>query len=97
MSILNNKNIIRGIKPIRERATFGQDPNFIFDKKKPIAPHNFPLSTWTEYKIYGYRKDKITGIKRPYWLTKRLPTGRPLTPKMVGLDGFFDIQSNQIM
>jgi len=97
MSILNNRKIIRGIKPIKEGPTFGHDPHFIFDKKKPITPHNYPLSTYTDWHIYGYKKNKITGMKKPYWLTKRLPTGRELNPRMVGLDGFFDIKTTQVM
>ena len=97
MSILNSNKIIKGISPIREKPTFGSDPHFRFDKTKPMGEHNFPLSTWTLFHIYGYRKDPITGIKRPYWLTKRLPTGRTLNPRMVGLDGFFDIKTTQVI
>ena len=54
---------------------------------------NYPLSKYTDWEIYGYKwKDKYKVIKEPYWLTKRLPTGKEITPKMVGLDGFFDIK-----
>jgi hypothetical protein len=102
MTILSNpKGIITGVKP-KIRPTHGNDPakefNIEFDKTKPLAPHNFPLTKYTDWKIYGYKKDPYTGIKRPYWLTKRLPTGRPIEPKMVGLDGFFDIKPlNQVL
>jgi len=55
----------------------------------PLGEHNFPLTQRTHWQIYGYRKDPFTGIKRPYWMEKVLPTGKKLTPKMCGLDGFF--------
>jgi hypothetical protein len=84
------------MKPIKERPY--RDSDVLFDKELPITKHNFPLTTYTNWKIYGYKKDPLTGIKRPYWLDKRLPTGRPLTPKMCGLDGFYDVRStNQVI
>ena len=49
------------------------------------------MTSYTDYRIYGYKKDPFTGIKRPHWLRKRHPTGQPLEPKMVGLDGFFKV------
>lgn len=61
-----------------------------------MGEHNFPLSKFTLWKIYGYRKDPYTGIKRPHWLEKKLPTGQQLTPRMVGLDGFFKVDHVQI-
>jgi hypothetical protein len=101
MTILDNRKIITGVKP-KIRPTHGNDQggdfDLKFDKTYPLGPHNYPLTKYTDWKIYGYRKDPFTGMKRPYWLTKRLPTGRPITPKMVGLDGFFDIKPiNQVM
>ena len=54
--------------------------------------HNYPLTRKTTYKIYGYKKDKITGIKTPHWIKAELATGRNLTPQAVGLDGFYDVQ-----
>ena len=88
MTILNSQRIITGVKS-KIRPTFNDGR---FNKKLPIGEHNFPLSKYTDWQIYGYRRDPFTGIKRPYWLTKRLPTGRQLNPKMVGLDGFFDVK-----
>jgi hypothetical protein len=94
MTLLNNPNIITGVKSIKERATY-RDGHF--SKHKPLGPHNFPLSKYTTMRIYGNKKDKFTGIKRPYWLDKTFVTGRQITPKMCGLDGFFDIRPiNQI-
>ena len=89
MGILNNPKIITGVKPRKTPPTF-RDGRFI--KTEPLGEHNFPLSKYTDWDIYGYRKDPFTGMKRPYWLTKRLPTGRPLTARMVGLDGFFSVK-----
>ena len=96
MTILNNPKIITGIKS-KIKPKYG-DEAFTFDKTVPLGSMNFPLTKYTDWKIYGYRKDPFTGIKRPYWLTKRLPTGRQISPKMVGLDGFFDIKpTNQVI
>ena len=96
MTILNSQ-IIRGINPIKQKPKYG-DKAFTFDKTFPMGPMNFPLTKYTDYKIYGYKKDPFTGMKRPHWLTKRVPTGRKITPKMCGLDGFFDIKPiNQVI
>ena len=87
-------NIIRGVKS-KTPPQFGNDERLGFDKTIPIHSHNFPLTKYTTWKIYGYKLDGI--FKKPFWLTKQLPTGRPITPKMCGLDGFFDIKAiNQI-
>lgn len=95
MSILNNPRIITGVKSKKERATFNDGH---FQKNQPLGPHNFPLSKYTTMRIYGYKKDKLTGIKKPYWLDKTFVTGRQITPKMCGLDGFFDIRPiNQVI
>ena len=94
MSILDNPKIIRGVKPIHQRPTL-RDGHF--QKDQPLGPHNFPLSKYTTMRIYGYKKDPRTGIKRPYWLDKTFVTGSPITPKQCGLDGFFDIRPvNQV-
>lgn len=90
--MLNNK-IITGVKP-KTRPTYRDGG---FDKEKPLHPHNFPLTKYTIWQIYGYKKEGVLGLKKPYWLTKTLPTGRPLTPKLVGLDGFYTVRPlNQI-
>ena len=90
-----NSKIIKGIKPIKNKPTYNQGR---FNKNLPIEEHNFPLSKYTNWEIYGYKKDPVTGIKRPYWLNKVLPTGQSLTPKKVGLDGFFTVKpTNQII
>ena len=95
MTILNQKEIIRGVKPIKNKPTFNDGG---FDKARPLGEHNYPLTKYTDWQIYGYKKDKFTGIKRPYWLTKRLPTGQPLTAKLVGLDGFYTVKpQNQVI
>ena len=69
-----------------------RDAGFKFNKEMPISPHNFPLTKYTKWEIYGYKKDKLTGIRYPYWLDKVLPTGVALTPKKVGLDGFYTVK-----
>ena len=90
---LNNVGAM-SIKP-KVAPKFGNDPRLGFDKKAPIHSHNFPLTKYTTWKIYGYKNDGI--FKKPFWLTKVLPTGHQITPKSVGLDGFFDIKAvNQI-
>ena len=95
--MLNSQQIIKGIKPIKQKPKYG-DKAFTFDKEIPLGTMNFPLTKYTDWKIYGYRKDPFTGIKRPYWLTKRLPTGVEINPKICGLDGFFDIKPiNQVI
>ena len=94
MAILTNPKIITGIKS-KTPPTFNSGR---FDKNQPLGEHNFPLTKYTVWNIYGYKKDKLTGLKKPFWLEKVLPTGKPLTPKLVGLDGFFTVQpKNQIM
>jgi len=94
MTILNNPTIITGVKS-KTPPTFNDGS---FDKNKPLGEHNFPLTKYTTYKIYGYKKDPLTGIKRPFWMTKKHPTGRPLNARMCGLDGFFDIKPiNQVI
>ena len=92
--ILETNQIIKGVKNIKFKPTYNSGS---FDKTKPIGEHNFPLTQRTVWDIYGYRRDPLTGIKRPYWMQKILPTGRTLTPKMCGLDGFFDVKSKQQM
>ena len=93
--ILSNPRIITGMKPIKEKPKFANNPDIHFDKTIPIHSHNFPLSKYTIWKIYGYRKDPITGMKKPYWLTKKLPTGKSISHRDVGLDGFYDIKTYQ--
>ena len=88
--IMDTTNIIKGVKP-KVRPTYNGGR---FRKDKPLSEHNFPLSKTTHYQIYGYRKDK-SGIKRPYWMEKIVPTGRHLTPRMCGLDGFYDIKATK--
>ena len=88
MTILNSKEIITGIKPIKNKPTFNSGG---FNKELPLGPHNFPLTKYTDYRIYGYKKDKLTGIKRPEWVRYRGATGKPLYPKTVGLDGFYNV------
>ncbi len=88
--ILSNQKIITGIKP-KIRPKYG-DEAFKFDKTIPLNTMNFPLTKYTHWKIYGYRKDPFTGMKRPFWLNKKLPTGHKITPKLCGLDGFYDIK-----
>ena len=97
MGILDTNKIITGVKPISLSPTY-RNEFFKFNKKKALGEHNYPLTKYTEWKIYGYKKDKLTGIRTPYWISKTLPTGRPLTPKLVGLDGFYTVQPlNQVM
>ena len=88
--ILDTTNIIKGVKP-KVRPTYNGGR---FRKDKPLSEHNFPLSKTTHYQIYGYKKDK-SGIKRPYWMEKIVPTGRHLTPRMCDLDGFYDIKATK--
>ncbi len=87
--------IAKGINPIKNKPTFNSGG---FNKELPLGMHNFPLTKYTDWRIYGYRKDPFTGIKRPHWLRKRHPTGKPLEPKDVGLDGFYHvIPLNQVI
>ena len=90
MGILSNPKIISGVKSIKQRATL--NGGTFLQKNQPLGPHNFPLSKYTWMRIYGYKVDKLTGIKKPYWLDRKFVTGRQITPKLVGLDGFFDIR-----
>ena len=89
MGILTTNQIITGIKP-KEKPT---NRGFEFDKKQPIHAHNFPLTKFTIWRIYGWKWDQYHIKRIPYWLTKKLPTGKDLNPKMVGLDGFYDVKS----
>jgi hypothetical protein len=57
-----------------------------------MTPYNYPLTQRTKYKIFGYKKDKYTGIRRPHWLKAELATGKALTPQTVGLDGFYNVE-----
>ena len=91
--ILDTNNIIKGVK-LKDRPTYRGGS---FRKDKPLGAHNFPLSSRTHYQIYGYKKD-ASGIRRPYWMEKILPTGKQLTPQMCGLDGFYKITpTKQVM
>jgi hypothetical protein len=92
--ILQTNQIITGVKTKKNKATFNSGS---FDKKLPLGEHNFPLTKYTTWSIYGYVKDRYTGLKRPRWETKVLPTGKPLRPRDVGMDGFFTVKPlNQI-
>lgn len=94
MGILDLSQIIKGVRPSKNNQPTYNGGRF--DKTLPLGPHNTPISKYTKWKIYGYRKD-ITGMKTPYWLYKTLPTGVEITPKKCGLDGFFDVKAcNQI-
>lgn len=87
--------IAKGIKPIKNKPTFNSGG---FNKELPISEHNFPLTKYVDYRIFGYKKDRITGIKRPDWVLYRGVTGQPVTPKKVGLDGFYHvIPLNQVI
>jgi len=78
------------MKPLKNKPY--RDSDMVFEKEFPITKFNFPLTRYTDWKIYGYKKDPLTGIKRPYWLTKKVPTGKPLTPQACGLDGFYEVK-----
>ena len=80
---------MKGIKTKIPATNRGFRP---FNKALPLHPHNYPLSKITHWEICGYKKDPLTGIKRPYWITKDLPTGRELSPRLVGLDGFYNVK-----
>ena len=56
-----------------------------------MHPHNYPMSRTTHWEIYGYKKD-AAGIKKFYSITKDLPTGAELSPRLVGLDGFISVR-----
>lgn len=74
MGILDNPDqIIKGIKPVEKNRPYLD--RLIFDKKKPLGPHNFPQFSYAYYKIYGYRKD-AAGIRHPVQFTERLPCGQ---------------------
>ena len=93
--MLNQTKIITGINPIKNKPTFNSGG---FNKKLPLGEHNFPLTKYVDYRIYGYKKDPLTGIKRPDWVRYRCPTGQSVTPKKVGLDGFYHvIPLNQVI
>ena len=81
-------NPIQGINNLRKLPT---NRGFQFQKEKPMTMHNYPLTKKTKYKIYGYRKDGIAGLKKPFWITAEIPTGKKLTPQSVGLDGFYTV------
>lgn len=92
---MNLDQITKGIKPIKNKPTFNSGG---FIKALPLSPHNFPLTKYVDYRIFGYTRDKITGIRRPDWVRYRCPTGQSVTPKKVGLDGFYNvIPLNQVM
>ena len=83
-----------GVRP-KVRPQFSTDPRIGFDKSLPVHAHNFPLTNYTTWKVFGYKKRGL--FKEPFWLTKVLPTGHQITPQICGLDGFFDIKAiNQI-
>ena len=81
---------ISGINNVKSLPT---NRGFQFQKDKPMTMHNYPLTKKTKYQIYGYKKDKLTGIKRPHWIKAEIATGKHLTPQAVGLDGFYDVQA----
>ena len=45
----------------------------------------------THWEIEGYKRD-AAGIRKYYCITKDLPTGRELSPRLVGLDGFITVK-----
>lgn len=87
MGILDNFNIT-GVKNIKELPT---NRGVQFQKRKPMTVWNHPLTRRTKYKIYGYKIDRSSGIRRPHWLKADFPTGRQITPEMLGLDGIYTI------
>ena len=84
------KDLIQGINNVKHLPT---NRGIQFQKEKPMTMHNYPLTRKTKYEIYGYKKDKLTGIKRPHWIKAELATGSNLTPQKVGLDGFYDVKA----
>ena len=87
--ILNPNQIIKGIKLVKQIAKVPE--KFIFNKEKPIWEHNYPMTRTTHWEIHGYKKD-IAGIRRSHHITKDLPTGAELSPRLVGLDGFYTVK-----
>lgn len=84
--IMDLEQITKGIKPIKQKP---DDKGFPFDKSKPIGAYNFPMSKFTNWKAFGYKKD-ASGIKRPYWIKKTLPTGVAFIPdldEVIKVDG----------
>jgi hypothetical protein len=53
---------------------------FVLDKSKPLGPYNCPLTAYTEWHAFGYNRVGI--FKRPQWITKVLPTGKPFVPDL---------------
>ena len=53
--------------------------------------HNYPMTRTTHWEIHGYKKD-AAGIRRAHFITKDLPTGAELSPRLVGLDGFYTVK-----
>jgi hypothetical protein len=87
MGTLDNPTRIAGIKP-KSRPT---NKGFLLDKSQPLGPHNYPLTQYTHWTAFGYRKD-AAGIKRPYTINETLPTGHPFIPD---LDEVIDVNSTQ--
>jgi len=77
MGILDPNLIIKNIKS-KEKPT---NRGFQFQKEQPLGPYNSPLSRVTTWKAFGYKID-AGGIKRPHWIEKALPTGKPFIPDL---------------
>ena len=80
--------IMKGIKTKIPSTNRGFRP---FNKALPLHPHNYPMTKITHWEIEGYIKN-AAGIREYYFITKDLPTGRELSPRLVGLDGFISVR-----
>lgn len=79
--------ILNGIKPIK-KSPIERVP---FNKNAPIGPQNYPMSKWSMYYVTGFKRQGPAGIKRPFKVKKRLPTGTEVRPEMFGLDSFISL------
>lgn len=72
MGILDQMGIT-GMKPVeKNRPTLDR---LVFDKTKPLGPHNFPVYSYAKYRIYGYKRD-AAGMRHPVSWEETLPCGQ---------------------
>jgi hypothetical protein len=72
MGIFNVDNIIRGVKPQKQKPPAS---NNNFNKKKPLNNRNFPQLSFAKYRFHGYKTDSA-GIRHPVSWVETLPAGR---------------------
>ena len=79
--MLNQSNILSGVKPIKRNLDLqNRNDEIKFDKGQPLSSLNYPQFSFARYTFHGYKKD-AAGLKHPIQWEETMPAGRRITLK----------------